>query len=96
MMKKILQNDVSVLILRLLLLYVCIFITQITIYAYNRMLLGARNMIKKFHPRMAICIYHNMIDLYSIPQVIYDIDPGYRLAVRHHSYGYEETVLYAW
>lgn len=41
MMKKILQNDVSVLILRLLLLYVCIFITQITFYAYNRMLLGA-------------------------------------------------------
>lgn len=74
----------------------CTFLkADIESYEY-RMLLGARNMIKKFHPRMAICIYHNMIDLYSIPQVIYDIDPGYRLAVRHHSYGYEETVLYAW
>ncbi len=61
-----------------------------------RMLCGARETIKKYHPRMAICIYHNMVDMYSIPQLIHEIDPSYRLAVRHHSYGYEETVLYAY
>lgn len=39
-MKKYLQNDVTALILRLLLLYACIFATQIAFYGYNRMLLG--------------------------------------------------------
>ena len=60
-----------------------------------RMLCGAKETIRKYHPRMAICIYHNMVDMYSIPQLIQEIDSSYRLAVRHHSYGYEETVLYA-
>jgi len=39
-MKKILQNDVTVLILRLLLLYICILSTQVAFYGYNRALLG--------------------------------------------------------
>ena len=64
-------------------------------YEY-RMICGARNSILGYHPRMAICIYHNMIDMFSIPQLIHQIDPTYRLAIRHHSYGYEETVLYAY
>lgn len=63
-------------------------------YEY-RMLRGARNSIKKYHPRMAICIYHNMVDMFSIPLLIHEMDSSYRLAIRHHSYGYEETVLYA-
>lgn len=41
MMKKILQNDVTVLILRMLPLFVCILMTQAAFYGYNRMLLGA-------------------------------------------------------
>ncbi len=64
-------------------------------YEY-KMLCGAKECIKKSHPRMAICIYHNMVDMFSIPQLIKKIDPSYRLAVRHHSFGYEETVLYAY
>ena len=64
-------------------------------YEY-RMLCGAKTSISSYHPRMAICIYHNMIDMFSIPQLIHQIDPTYRLAIRHHSYGYEETVLYAY
>ena len=40
-MRKILQNDLTTLMLRLLLLYACIFITQAAFYGYNRMLLGA-------------------------------------------------------
>ncbi|MCR4964167.1 MAG: sulfatase-like hydrolase/transferase [Bacteroidales bacterium] len=40
-MKKILKNDFTVLLLRLLPLYICIFITQIAFYLYNRMLLGS-------------------------------------------------------
>ena len=64
-------------------------------YEY-RMLCGAKKTIQKYHPRMAICIYHNMVDMFSIPQLIHQIEPQYRLSVRHHSYGYEETVLYAY
>lgn len=40
-MKKILQNDFTVLVLRLLPLYVCIFLTQVAFYAYNRTILGS-------------------------------------------------------
>jgi len=39
-MKKFLQNDVTVLIIRLLLLYACIILTQVAFYGYNRLLLG--------------------------------------------------------
>ena len=39
--KKFLQNDFMVLLLRLLPLYVCILVTQIAFYGYNRMLLGS-------------------------------------------------------
>ena len=40
-MKKILQNDLTTLVLRLLPLYGCILVTQAAFYGYNRMLLGA-------------------------------------------------------
>ena len=40
-MKKILQNDFTVLLLRLLPLYGCVLVTQVAFYLYNRMLLGA-------------------------------------------------------
>ena len=39
-MKKILQNDFTVLLLRLLPLYGCVLVTQVAFYLYNRMLLG--------------------------------------------------------
>ena len=64
-------------------------------YEY-RMLLGGRQSIRRYLPRMAICIYHSMVDMYSIPLLVHSLNPGYRLSVRHHSYGYEETVLYAY
>ncbi len=64
-------------------------------YEY-RMLLGAKKTIKECHPRMAICIYHNAVDMYSIPLLIHEIDDSYKFAVRHHSYSLAETVLYAY
>lgn len=64
-------------------------------YEY-RMLQGTRKIIRNFHPRIAVCIYHSMVDMFSIPQLIHEIEPSYHLSVRHHSYCYEETVLYAY
>lgn len=60
------------------------------------MLEGAKNIIKTQHPCLAVCIYHNAVDLYSIPMMIHEMYPEYKMAIRHHSYTTAETVLYAW
>lgn len=64
-------------------------------YEY-KMLLGAANSLKKWKPRLAICIYHNATDFYSIPLLVKELCPDYRLMIRHHLVNITETVLYAW
>lgn len=64
-------------------------------YEY-KMLLGAQKGIKEYKPLLAICLYHNAVDLYSIPLLIKELVPEYRLAVCHHSKRAAETTLYAW
>lgn len=56
---------------------------------------GARNIIKKYTPKMAICIYHLEDDFWKIPKLILDINSEYNFAVRQHDLEvYSETVLY--
>lgn len=64
-------------------------------YEYQ-MLLGAQNGIKTNKPLLAICIYHNAVDLYSIPLLIKKLVPEYKIAVRHYTEDLSETLLYAW
>lgn len=64
-------------------------------YEY-KMLLGARKGIEKYKPLLAICIYHNAVDLYSIPRLIKSMVGEYRMAVRHHTCTLADTVLYCW
>ena len=64
-------------------------------YEYQ-MLLGAEKGIKKFRPLLAVCIYHNAVDFYSVILLIKKMVPEYHFAVRHHSKNLDETVLYAW
>lgn len=64
-------------------------------YEYN-MLLGAERSIKMWKPNLAICIYHNAIDMITILPLIKKMVPDYKFAVRHHSVTFDETVLYAW
>lgn len=64
-------------------------------YEY-KMLLGAKQSITKWHPRLGICIYHNASDFYSVPLLVKEIYPDYKLMIRHHSVQIAETVLYAW
>lgn len=64
-------------------------------YEY-KMLLGASEIVKKYTPKIAICIYHNAADFFQIPLLIHSLDPAYKFAVRQHSYDLDETVLYAW
>lgn len=56
---------------------------------------GAESIIRKNHPKLAICIYHKNEDMLSIISYIHEIEPGYRLYVRHHSKFVGETVMYA-
>jgi len=58
-------------------------------------LYGAENIIKKCLPKLAICLYHKLEDLWEIPLLINKWCPEYKLYIRHHSHVYYETVLYA-
>ena len=55
---------------------------------------GAKNIIKRFRPRLAICIYHKVEDHWEIPQLILSIDDRYEFYLRHHTENNTETVLY--
>lgn len=61
-----------------------------------QMLLGAQNGIREYKPKMAICIYHNCVDFYSVPLLIKKMVPEYKIAVRHHMDDLSESVVYAW
>ena len=53
------------------------------------MLEGARETIKRFHPRLAICTYHLPDDKEVLTNIIKDIDASYKITYSSHK-------LYAW
>lgn len=55
---------------------------------------GAKDTIKKYHPILAICIYHKAQDWYKIPEKIMEYYNKYELYVRHYMEGISETVMY--
>lgn len=63
--------------------------------AEMRSLRGARNLICRYKPKLAICVYHKADDLWKIPFLIRDLVPEYRFMLRHHSDLWFETVIYA-
>lgn len=58
------------------------------------LLKGACNTIRKYKPRLAVCLYHRPYDLFEIPEYIKSLVPEYKMMVRHHSAGFCDTVLY--
>ncbi|MDF2607062.1 MAG: hypothetical protein K0S34_1257 [Bacillales bacterium] len=56
---------------------------------------GAEKIIQQKSPMLAICVYHKVEDLYTIPHYINKINNKYKFYLRHHSRGNGETVLYA-
>lgn len=58
-------------------------------------LLGARNIIARYTPKIAVCVYHNKEDILEIPKYIKSINSEYKFYLRHHNWGATETVLYA-
>lgn len=56
---------------------------------------GAQNTIRTYKPRLAISVYHKLEDIWKIPQLILELNPSYKLYLRHYSIAGDETVLYA-
>lgn len=56
---------------------------------------GMEGLLKKYRPKVAVCVYHKVEDLYVIPKYLREIVPEYRFKLRQHEIGITETVLYA-
>ena len=59
-----------------------------------KVIIGAKNIIQKFCPKMAISIYHRVEDPITIPQLILSINPNYKFYIKHNSNRFNETVLF--
>lgn len=55
---------------------------------------GARNVIAQHRPSLAICLYHNLSDMWTIPHLIKEICPQYRFWCKKNA-PFVEFVLYA-
>ncbi|WP_097002291.1 FkbM family methyltransferase [Lacrimispora amygdalina] len=60
-------------------------------------LLGCRNKIAQYHPKMALSAYHNHKDLWKLARIINEIDPSYQFYLRYYGFPLVPTeyVLYA-
>jgi FkbM family methyltransferase len=57
---------------------------------------GAKKLIERGKPKMAICVYHKPNDLWELPLYIKELVPEYKIFMRHYSLrSAHETVAYA-
>lgn len=57
---------------------------------------GASETIRKYKPKLAICVYHKANDLIEIPKYIKSLHQDYKFFLRNHQMVPEDTVLYAY
>jgi len=62
--------------------------------AEYRALLGAKDIIKRCKPNLAICIYHKPEDIYDITKMLKEWLPEHKFYIRHHKRVFWDTVLY--
>ncbi len=55
---------------------------------------GMQNTIRRFHPKLAICVYHLYDDIVVIPKFVKELYPGYEIYLDHFSEGLCETVMF--
>lgn len=58
-------------------------------------IVGASQIIREQKPRLAISIYHNTEHMFTIPQLLLELRPDYKLYIRQYSLYANETILYA-
>lgn len=56
---------------------------------------GAKKLIKRDHPVLAVSIYHNFSQFANIVKQIKDLEPRYQVYIRHHRCTTQDTVCYA-
>ena len=57
---------------------------------------GAKNIICTQNPKMAICVYHRLEDMWNVPLYLKKCNEKYKISFRHHAeYWVSETVCYA-
>jgi FkbM family methyltransferase len=57
-------------------------------------LIGARQTIATYRPKLAIAAYHRPMHVIELPRLIASFASGYRFYLRHHGSFFLETVLY--
>lgn len=60
----------------------------------SKAITGAQNTVRKYHPTMAIAVYHKGADLIDIPKQVLAIRNDYDLFLRHYTEGTDETVMF--
>lgn len=55
---------------------------------------GAEQLIRKYKPRLAVCVYHDQTDFWKIPQLVLSYQSEYKVYIRHYTEGLLETVMY--
>ena len=56
---------------------------------------GAKKIIRKYKPKLAISLYHRKEDITDLPALVLDICSDYKLYIRNYTFSWPETVLYA-
>jgi FkbM family methyltransferase len=56
---------------------------------------GARKLIHAHQPRLAVTGYHYANDLLDIVELILELEPRYELRLRHHSFYFYDSIIYA-
>lgn len=62
--------------------------------AETEALIGSSQLIKKYKPQMAVCVYHNQQHFIEVPNLILKYNSLYRIYLRHYTQGVFETVMY--
>lgn len=55
---------------------------------------GARDLIARYQPALAIAVYHRPSDMWNIPSKILEISSEYKIYIRHYTESIYETVMY--
>ncbi len=55
---------------------------------------GAKNHIKNESPKLAVAAYHRPSDIWEIPEVIFSINPNYKIYLRNYSTNLFEKIIY--
>jgi FkbM family methyltransferase len=55
---------------------------------------GAKETISNFHPKLAVCVYHDQSHFWKIPRLILSFRGDYSVYLRHYTQGILGTVMY--